>query len=478
MFKQLLRCRRGTTAMLIGILAVPLIGMAALGTEASIWYFTRASAQNAADSAALAGALWITNQETGCGTGPNYIACRAGQFAAQNGFCDATTGYACTSSLPSGTSQKVTITRGNYVPNSTDSSQHGTVTAASSGPAVMAVVTQIQPPLLSAMFFTADPTTHLKTVTITAQAIAVAAANSRKLCLLTLGTVVSNVVPFVVTPDTGKISISQSVSSQNCGFASNDPAADAISLSVVPTVQLFAVGGCSGTAAQCNGAVPVISHIPPTINPLAVLDSASFGTMTNCANGPPIAYNSSGTAATRCANTSVTWPSTALAAGTYFFSGSGLSLRSGDHVTSTSAGVTFILLPTASLSIANGNGSLNISGQSTVLSTQLPTAYTSACPTCAGLLGSGSTGAGVVIYQTTGSGFSLGNGTTSFEFSGILYAPKTDITFSNGNPILGSATCSDIIAKSVSFAGNGNPSFLNSGCLPSSPILQVVSVAE
>ena len=54
---NLLRCRRGSAAFVTVVALVPLIGVVALGGEAGSWYVTKQHAQNAADSAAMSGAL-------------------------------------------------------------------------------------------------------------------------------------------------------------------------------------------------------------------------------------------------------------------------------------------------------------------------------------------------------------------------------------------------------------------------------------
>ena len=54
---NLLRCRRGSAAFATVVALVPLIGVVALGGEAGSWYVTKQHAQNAADSAAMSGAL-------------------------------------------------------------------------------------------------------------------------------------------------------------------------------------------------------------------------------------------------------------------------------------------------------------------------------------------------------------------------------------------------------------------------------------
>src|SRR3954453_20272875 len=59
-WKRLRGDRRGATAVLFGISAVVVVGMVGLGTEGGSWYVTRRDAQNAADTAAYAGAARLS----------------------------------------------------------------------------------------------------------------------------------------------------------------------------------------------------------------------------------------------------------------------------------------------------------------------------------------------------------------------------------------------------------------------------------
>src|SRR5713226_3015973 len=81
--KQLRRLRadeRGTVAIIMGVLIIPLVGALGIGFEVSNWYMTTRGMQNAADAAAIAAA---TN------AGSNYdVEARA--VAATYGFVDGT----------------------------------------------------------------------------------------------------------------------------------------------------------------------------------------------------------------------------------------------------------------------------------------------------------------------------------------------------------------------------------------------------
>jgi hypothetical protein len=129
--------------MIVTAVAIPLMAMAGLGAEAGSWYLIRRSAQNAADSAAYAGAIaLIANQS---------VTTKGAAFATQNGFTDGAT-------LSTGATQTVTITA-----------------AASS---VTAVITQYQPPLLASLFLSGP-------VPITARAVA-SVAQTAPPCALSL----------------------------------------------------------------------------------------------------------------------------------------------------------------------------------------------------------------------------------------------------------------------------------------------------
>src|SRR6516165_3967161 len=78
--RNLLRCRRGSTAFVTVVALVPLIGFVALGAEAGSWYVTKRHAQNAADSAAMSGALAIANSDS------QPYDYRGTEFGTLNGF--------------------------------------------------------------------------------------------------------------------------------------------------------------------------------------------------------------------------------------------------------------------------------------------------------------------------------------------------------------------------------------------------------
>jgi len=76
--RRLRRDERGAMAVMMGILAIPLVGFMAVGFEISNWYMLTRSMQNAADAAAVAAAL---------NGGDTYVV-EAQDVAARYGFVD------------------------------------------------------------------------------------------------------------------------------------------------------------------------------------------------------------------------------------------------------------------------------------------------------------------------------------------------------------------------------------------------------
>jgi Flp pilus assembly protein TadG len=105
--RRLFASRRGAVSPLFALLLVPLIGAFALAAEASGWYFTQRSMQNAADTAALAAA---TNGGT---TYAGEAAAAAARYGFVNGANNATVAATYPVTCPAGgtTCYQVTITK-------------------------------------------------------------------------------------------------------------------------------------------------------------------------------------------------------------------------------------------------------------------------------------------------------------------------------------------------------------------------------
>lgn len=158
-----------------------------------------------------------------------------------------------------------------------------------------------------------------------------------------------------------------------------------------------------------------------------------------------------------------------LTGGVYFVSGT-LTLKGTTAITGTAL---FILLPGASFD-TRGGGTLNITGNASVTTSQLPAAlqpyaHTSCEATNKCLFDK------MAIYDQSNVAASIG-GNSGITFAGTMYLPNAAVTF-QGDPTINNSTCEELIAASFSFVGNATLN--NSGCSASSKASsQVVRLAS
>ncbi|HEV2363874.1 MAG TPA: pilus assembly protein TadG-related protein [Caulobacteraceae bacterium] len=118
MARRWLRDKAGAISPLMGLLIIPLLGAAAMGTEAANWFFTQRAMQNAADSAVLAAATnGQTASQTSGGTTQDEFQWEGQSVSSKYGFTDGASNTTVTvanaQTCPDGTTvcYKVTITR-------------------------------------------------------------------------------------------------------------------------------------------------------------------------------------------------------------------------------------------------------------------------------------------------------------------------------------------------------------------------------
>jgi Putative Flp pilus-assembly TadE/G-like len=417
---NLLRCRRGSAAFATVAALVPLIGAVALGGEAGSWYVTKQHAQNAADAAAISGALRVACSISGsstCDTAHDYVY-RGKQFAAQNAFCNAGDssypGSNC-ASLPTGTSQTVQI----------DQPAVGRVRA---------IVSQQQPTYLAAVL-------GLSTVNIGATAIA-EVQNPKEICSLGLGRWPSSQSALTIG---GSINIT----GNGCGMMSNDTVKYASTPSFSGSG--WAVYGANGcvNSGNCDPGVPYNYYMPPATNPLQALDNASFNDRTGntkpCSNGhannndPVCTLSPLSTGA--YSDLTVTGGTVNFTPGTYFFYNAKITINSG---TVTGTGVTLVLLGDSSLSISGGTVDLSA-----------PTTNAT-YPELSGVL--------IDDQAPHKSNLAVNvNGGGTVTLGGAMYFPNVDVTWS-GTAQNANTTCSQVIANSLTMSGNAYMS--TQGCAP------------
>jgi hypothetical protein len=424
---NLLRCRRGSAAFATVAALVPLIGVVALGAEAGSWYVTKQHAQNAADAAAISGGLRLrcsviaqTDVTQPC-TDTNSVDYRAKQFAAQNAFCNAGDisypGSQCVATLPTGTSQTVQI-------NSL-TSWNGV-----NGNFVQAIVSQQQPVYLAAVL-------GMSIVNIGATAIARVDLQPKPPCILAL-------------EGSASFQGSATISSPNCGIASNSTASNAFDFTGNGGLNInapsFSVGGCSQTGGnQCDNVTTYAASVP---NPLSGLDSAMSSLTTANFSGPCGSTDAKGkftpiltayTPTTPCYNTGS--PSGVLN-GTYFFNGS-VTISGNTTISGTA---NLILFGGATLSIS-GNPSIQLTAST---NPQVPSALSSVQSLMNDLL----------IYdpETTKNLQPVAvTGDSNSYFNGIVYVPNSPVTYTGNSSVTApSPGCFEVIAYAVAFSGNTN----------------------
>jgi hypothetical protein len=370
---------------------------------------------------------------------------RGKEFAAQNGFCNAgdTTSYpgsAC-QSLASGTSQAVTITQPN-------------------GNQVQANVSQTQPAYLAKLL-------GLSTVTIGATAIAqVNPLSTPPPCVLSL----QDPLQFQGSP---------TVTAPHCGLASNNSSLNSINftgntgIDVSNVGGIYGSGGCSQTGGtQCTLGI-VHTSILGSIDPLSGLNSAiaslTQASFTGGTCGPTLtAYGPASAATGPCYNNGWNPPSngSVTLSGVYFIDGA-VTISGTVTITGTA---TLILLPRTtgpnhfsggSLQI-NGNPTIQLTGPSSVSTTQVPPSLASVVTDPPGLMDN------LIIYDpetTNGNQTVKITGSSTSNFNGISYLPNADVQY-QGSTAQNNG-CVEVIAKGITLSGNSN--FDNTNCPSTNP---------
>jgi hypothetical protein len=379
---------------------VPLIGFVALGGEYGSWFVILQHEQNAADSAALSGALAIANSNSQ----PN--------FGTANGFSN------------------VVVTQGSY------STGSGFLAGGTPTNAVQAQVTQCQPQSLTLVLFQRSCNGSPKSVTLTAQAVAqiLPGTQDNQLCGLGLGRYSSSGSPTSALIFSG----SATLSGNGCGFQSDNTVKYASAPSFSGTGwSVSASQGCQNSTGPCDPGVPYNYYMPPAANPLSILDSEPFNTTTG--NTKPCS-GSCGTVTLSPLSTGAygnltvtTGDNVTLNPGTYFFYNAAIKINGG---TVNGTGVTLVLL---------GNSSLSISGATVNLSA--PTTNTTSSDLN-----------GVLIDDQAPNRSNLAvtvNGGGTVALGGTMYFPNVDVTWS-GNSHNTNTACTELVANSITFGGGAN----------------------
>ena len=404
--------RRGATAIVFALGATVFLGLVGLATEGGTWYLEKRHGQNAADAAAISGALALASQQSGSAAVNTATA-----IATSNGY---------TAGTVNGTTTTVTINYGTY--------SGGSFTPNTGPNAVRAIVTRSSPRLFSSLFLQNNPNIG---------EAAVATVNLLgNPCILSFGQLIIG----------GDFS-----STKGCTIGTNDTNSDAVWFKGVKgagavQANVVSAGGCTGS---CDASKYLYTYQPTATDPFSsqiTSNAVSFPTSFtgNKCDATPTAYTS-----TQHAFCGSTWsPATAsLPPGTYVFYTTAISIGNSSF---TCSGCTFVLIDKSN---GNGNGTkatISIGGSATVtLSAPTDTTYPP------GLTG-------LVIYKPSGSPVNGTNASVSITgganvtVSGGIYLPTSDVTV-QGNMLGTSASgCTEIVAQQVTLTGSATLDL--SGC--------------
>lgn len=410
--RLLMRCRRGSIAIITSILAMALLGFVALGSEAGRWYISKQETQNAADAAALAGVFDVMAGSTSTSN--------AVYFAKLNGYTDQAIPFA-------GAVQSVSVTTGHY--------GSGVFTTTTDSPnAVRAIVGVSIPPTFSAAM-------GFGNITVSSTSIAYSQVTASA-CILSLTSL--------------SIGGNTLANGQGCYFMANTQALFNGSSATINVTGFDAAQGCVSSNGYCTS-LPAIHnwYASPVINPLAGLGTfspAEGGTNfnvnnTTVVNLPP--YEANGNVA--YGNIKISGGGVVnLSPGTYFMRS--LSMTGGIIQCPTctaSTGVNIVILANA--------GGLSIGGNATV---QLNAAWSnSTFPSLNSIL----------FYDRETTSVTV-SGTSNSYYGGVMYFPNAAVSW-NGNAA-STVKCSELIGYSVSLSGSTGSNFVTQSC-PSSVVPKI-----
>ncbi len=208
---MLLADRRGATAVMFAVTSIALAGLVGLGAEAGNWYVMKRAGQNAADAAAIAGALTLgtASGASGCiGSLQTTAATSGTSVASANGFTSGSGGATVTVQAPPW--------NGSYT-------GHPCAAEAQIAQVIPTVFASVIPGVASSMTVNNVAVAELMKLTPS--------------CALALNQIKMN-------------GASTTVTGTNCGFEANSTASDALQLNgnnPLTGTALATPGGCTGT---------------------------------------------------------------------------------------------------------------------------------------------------------------------------------------------------------------------------------------
>jgi Flp pilus assembly protein TadG len=421
--------RSGTTAVVVGLTSMILLGFTGLGTEVGYWYFAHRDLQNAADSAAMSAVAALEN----IGGTPDakhrtQATAEARAAAASYGFVNLQNGVTVTLNIPPLSGAYTTT------PN-----------------AVEVIIAEPQQRFLSAALSVNGNAVLANNPTQSVRAVATPATNGNG-CVVTLDR--GAVVDLFNNGNT-------LLNIPSCDLYVNSDASNALDQvgnAVINAESAFITGNLSDSGhAALNTTNGTFTGTAPINDPYANLPAPYTSPGASCTNASP-ATVSGGTVAT--ANGTTTYTPTP-AGGMMVFCGGwnppgNATLQPGLYVVDggtfgcngcTISGSNVTIYLTGS---GNNYATMSFSGNSnTQLNINAPTdAYMQSNPGSKAL-------EGIAIFgdrsAPTGTSSSF-SGNATATINGVIYLPTESVTF-NGNGA-GTPSCAQIITYQLTFHGN------------------------
>ena len=416
LIKAILGSERGSVAIQIGLAIVVIVGMVALGVEITFLLYKQRQMQSAADSAALGGAAALA-------AGYPAVAVEAQAIMASLGFVNGSGGASVVVHNPPGSG-----------PHAGDINY------------VEVIVSQPQTLSMVSLFVS-------RVFNVGARAVAFKGAPAGNTCALSLA---SGNVSGAVSASGGA-----TVSMNGCSLAVNSTSATSITASGNSRIDAQGAVTAGGYSTSGGGQINVTDPPIRTYSASVPSDPYSGFTVPSPGSCLKTGYKLSG------------GKTETLSPGTYC---NGISVSGGSSLT--------LLTPpgNAGLYIING-GNLTVSGNSTLIGTSgASIVLTGASSSAVGSV-SFSGGAnidivaprlgtmkGIALFQdpkaTLNNANSISGGSNQ-TIDGAAYFPRGQISYTGGSA--SAATCTELIAWTVTFAGN---SYFQLNC-PEMPILPI-----
>lgn len=412
-WRKLLADRNGSVAVMAAMSLTAVLGVAGLGTEATLWYVAKRDMQGAADAAAFSAAT-----AEAAGQNSTAFTAAADAVAAQYGFTNAVDNVTVTVNNPPQS--------GNYTTNDA---------------AVEVIVSQPQPLLFSRFFLSSPPVVSARAVAVTTASAGSSGGNG---CVMALDQ--GNITDV---NDNGGATLNL----KSCSLYVNSSKSNALSMTggaQINADSAYIVGNYTAVGgAKLNASGGIHTGVDPASDPYANAQIPSYSgcNQTNYSLSSQTTANigpsSPGGVYVFCQGLSLTGGSTLnLAPGTYVIDRGSLSLAGGTTLNAPSD-VTIVLTS----STGSGYGSVSVAGGAS-LDVSAPT--------------TGST-AGLAFFQdrhaTAGNSNNFTGGTGE-NIEGAIYFPDGTVEYSGG-AATGGASCTQLIGLTLSFVGTSN---FNSNC--------------